>query len=351
MIRFNFYIGLLMLILLSSCKKEELPDVHSTDPVFYMEYEDDGQSQSIVAGDDSWELQTGTSQFLGYHVNFGQFFNVQNQSYFRLDYISNTEHELLDDILHLSNADFFELPDKIIEKIIVDGDLPNIQSIKWSINGGPYSLVDLSQISGPGEYDICFKVSFSEGCERELCNTFNLGIARDVQARYYVEDVSATQKICVANIQGDYDQIEWDLNGVSYDSGSSITLDSLQQGLYNLNMKVIKDGEIKGEWKTLVPVGNVLCDFRFFDIKSTLLEEIQKGLIFSYQNSQGDVYNSSMAEQQGSVTITEIEKYPELNEYGQQVISFKAQGVVSMENALGEIKTMNLQNVKMAVAI
>lgn len=337
--------GVLTLALVS-CKKEELPVIDENEPVFHLKYQNEqGDQISINAGDNDWVLETGKSEFLGFESSYGQFYNENTSSYLRVDYFYDSEHQLSNNYNNLQeHFSLFQIPNEIIEKFIFRGDLDNVQSIQWSVNGSDFSPLNLGEIQEPGQYEVCLQVNFSEGCTRTLCNTFYLCVPNQIHARYSVSS-TGVEKLCEADIVGTYDQVKWYVDGVYLGQGSSISIDSLSQGFHEVSMRVLKNGVEVSRWNKLLSFGNVLCEFRYFDVISQLQGEINSGVVVSYRNDQGEVYFSTLADQSiSNLSISGVELYEERNANGDKVIRFLLNGDVTLESVSGE--EIELKNIK-----
>lgn len=348
----KYVLGAFFTLLLFSCKKEELPDIQENDPVFHMQYAVDGESRELNAGDDGWELQTGKSDFMGFESSYGQFYNTESGAYFRMDYFFSGLNSLSDNYDNLSSPlPLFSMPEEVVEKFLFEGDFENVQSVLWSVNGSGFTPVNLEAIKEPGTYEICLQVLFSEGCTRTLCNTFYLGVPNQIHARYEVQQSNLYQKTCEAQIRGDFDEVKWYVNDDYYASGSTIALDSLNQGFHELSMRVFKDGQMLSQWNELITFGNVLCRFNCFDIVSSLQEELIKGVVFTYFTQEGKYYTSSLAEQSGQIVVADMELYDELNENGQQVLKMKLQGDLNLAGENGEQITLQAIQTTIGIAL
>lgn len=190
----NYYFlhSLLILLVLSisSCKKEEIEDpLTPNSPVFKAEGTIGSENFNVAAGEDNFYMQTFSDE-----VNGVDFFSGK---------LSNGEFEIemgiYDGNLDISSANFTQsLPENIgfvfypnqpittLSKEMLPNSLM-IDQVKWYING-VLAGANTANIMTPGIYNICAKVTFLDGSEGTLCNEMILGYTKHAtcQLRHYL---------------------------------------------------------------------------------------------------------------------------------------------------------------------
>jgi hypothetical protein len=207
---------ILTLFLIVSCKKEKLPELPtSNSPVFKIEGTIDGQSISVIAGDDDYFMHSkefmfnSVTQWQGSLSNGANAFeitlsdgiiDVPNSSYdlTQLNYLSITEMPntplLVLDKTNLSNGEF-------------------IQSIKWIVNDEVHTTQGPLVIYEPGKHTICAEVTFNNQSQAINCSEVILGYDKNAKgALKYVIGQNNTLVAFFDTPEYEIDYVEWFIN-------------------------------------------------------------------------------------------------------------------------------------------
>ena len=267
---------ILSFLALVSCKKEKLPELpDSNSPVFSIEGTIDGQSISVIAGDNDYFMHSeefefnNVVQWKGSLANEENSFeivlsdgivDVPNSSYdiTQLDYLSITEMPgvplLILDKNNLSNGEF-------------------IQSIKWIVNGEVYTPSGPLVIYEPGKHTICAEVTFNNQSQAINCSEVILGYDKNAKGTLkYIIGQNNTLLAFFDTPEYEIDFVEWFIND------SLVSIDKV-----NLSIKLNSDTCVL---KAIVHYANGVIRTRSAFVNKTYPQHcIQDLTAFEDQNS------------------------------------------------------------------
>ncbi|MCH2223968.1 MAG: hypothetical protein MK066_04295 [Crocinitomicaceae bacterium] len=316
-----------LVISLTSCKKDEVMLPVENDPVFRVDGQFDGENLSIVAGDDNAYMHTETKVLNGVNVFSGDL-NDGNLFVKMGVYDGNLDVPSSDFLTQLPNTLSFSKNNNM-PLITLRKDLFSncnyISSINWKVDNVDVGSNNYS-IYEPGKYMVCADVTFTDGTSNELCNELILGY--DKQGDFSIKPYLSLDGMLSAWISDSSSEIEkvlWYLNGEEVSSDSEMS-SPVETGAYLLRVDVFfANGAVRSK-EMLIDGGNIanyIDDLSFLE-QFTIgplnrdfnlwIEVIKDGVSYHSENSNNE---------SKSVTIDEIE-YTGVNSLGNRTYRIKA---------------------------
>ncbi len=227
-------------ILIQSCKKDvikELPE--ENEPVFTANGTLNGESFSIVAGENDAFMQGAILEENGVSLYSGTLFNGNYRIDLGvfdsdLDVPNSTIIQNLKDTIHFSHR-----PTEVLAILSIN-NFPNksfIQSIDWFVNDlfvGKNSIA----MKEPGKFKVCAKVNFLDGSSNTLCNEMIVGFRKN--ARFKIQhflSLNGNLKAWIDAESGTISSIEWFKKGVSIGVGDKLNV-VLDESRHEITAKV-----------------------------------------------------------------------------------------------------------------
>lgn len=208
----------------SSCKKEKIEIKESNDPVFTLSGDFNGESLSLIAGDDNVYMNTYTEIVNGVDLYSGSIGTI-NEFVSLGIYNGNVDfnQNFLQDILP-TLVPQFALNSQLTNWIEASDymNLAAIESISWSVNGVTQTSTDLN-ITKPGKYEVCAHVVYQGLTQKTLCNELILGYAAHANALVNFTTQAGILNAQLTPMMSSVSSVEWKLDGVSIGNTTNLT--------------------------------------------------------------------------------------------------------------------------------
>ena len=212
---FSYFVLLITLFWVSSCKKEDIEEPILSEPVFKAQGNLGTEAFSIAAGEENFfmntfsELANGVELFSGSLGN-GDFVIRMGIYNGNIDIPTSIFSQGLPE--EISFSQISNQPLATLSKSM----FPNnslIQEIKWNING-VFAGLNTVQIFSPGKYNVCADVTFSDGSSSILCNELIVGYIKNAtcELRHFLSPNGSLKAWLDDNNQA-ISNIKWSLDG------------------------------------------------------------------------------------------------------------------------------------------
>lgn len=220
-----FIVVLALLGITASCKKEKIEIKESNDPVFTLTGDFNGESLSLIAGDNNVYMNTYTEIVNGVDLYSGSIGTI-NEFVSLGIYNGNVDfpQNFLQDILPTLTPEFAvnsQLSNWIEATDYMD--MGEIESITWSVNGVTQTSSDLN-ITKPGKYEVCANITYLDLSQKSVCNELILGYASHANALINFTTQSGYLNAQLTPIMSAVASVDWKLDGVSI--GNAISLNA-----------------------------------------------------------------------------------------------------------------------------
>lgn len=217
--------ALLLVLGITACSKE-LPEIPvSNNPVFQLSGNFNGESISLIAGDNNAYMHTMTENMNGVDFYAGQI--TDGSTSIKLGVFNgnidmpNVEAE--DVLAGLSTGFAVEqtLPLATLSKYSFPS-YQAIEEIEWFINGVSNGTGEV-QITEPGHYEVCAMISFLDQSSTTLCNDLILGYA--IHSNFSIEYDFGLQQQLTASIDemgNAVSSVKWFCDGVQISTNNSL---------------------------------------------------------------------------------------------------------------------------------
>lgn len=265
---------ILLVVSISSCKKEEIEDpITPNSPVFKAEGTLGTESFDVAAGEDNFYMQTFSDVVNGVDFFSGKLSNG----------VFEIEMGIYDGNLDISSANFSQgLPENIGFAIFPSQPittlskemLPNslmIDQVKWYVNG-VLAGTNTANIMTPGIYNICANVTFLDGSEGTLCNEMILGYAKHAtcQLRHYLSSGGIFQG-WVDNSSETISSVKWFIDNVHVSDNIKL-ITPMDQQSHMITAEISFQNGVKRKKSMLIDgslSGKFIDDFSVFENATT----------------------------------------------------------------------------------
>lgn len=337
-------------LILSACRKEELPENRVGNAVFYLTGEIDGETRNFIAGDDGFYMYTDTYTSTGLYVLEGNLSNDEESvivQFFRApqnnSLLEKREYEWLNF-------------NQLIQQVYVDSLSESaIVSLEWNINGVTYQQVNIDTLlDEPGKYEICLTINYNNNCSQNICSDYMIGMSDtyDMDFNYKIFQDSSVQCIPQIVSSSEVDELEWYFGG-AFIQESGILQQQLTPGIHTVDMVVkFKDGlELKKSKN--IRFQSQDCFFEEVRIEGNPEFQVEEGVVITYIDANGKEFKSVNAVQANdhSFFLIDLENYKQ-NQQQQQVKKLTTQFNVTLKatDGSGELRTLTNFNGKFGVA-
>lgn len=211
----NIWVLGLVIMVFSSCVKDDINLPESNDPVFTLTGSLGNEQLDIVAGDDGFYMNTYTDVSHGVNV-FSGMLSDGNSSVEIGIYDGNLDQNNVTTVgvIKQSNDWAWSVGQDLV--IFSKGMFPNhhmINQITWTIDGA-FAGTNTVKISEPGVYNVCAHVLFNDGTSGILCNDIIVGFVRNAnfRMRHYASQ-SGELNLWLDEVQGTLSTISWYIDG------------------------------------------------------------------------------------------------------------------------------------------
>jgi hypothetical protein len=207
---------LLFSVALVSCRKDELPDLPtSNDPVFRITGDIDGIPVEFIAGLDGFELTSEKIVVNGVPQLHSLLSNGNHT--FQLTFASGNLDQPESIAVNPATIPSWALTGYPAEPVLVIGkqhfsNAQNIQSLSWKVDG-VQQAEELLIIQEPGVYNICLTVLFKNNKEEEICQEMILGYKKN--ARNHLRYLIGNDNHIIAffdNPEDAIERVQWFIN-------------------------------------------------------------------------------------------------------------------------------------------
>ncbi|SFT53779.1 hypothetical protein SAMN05216474_1164 [Lishizhenia tianjinensis] len=312
MSRFSTILTLSFLLVLSACKKDEMPElVESNEPVFMVKGKIGQEEINIVAGDDNQYMYTGFDERNGVNLFYGDISN--NNSSFKLTiHDGNLDNDNLELITNQPQFAFTRNAVTPTFQFAIDSFANNVKidAIDWYVNGDYYSSNSIT-LYEHGLFNICAEVTFVDGEVANLCNDVILGYKKHAIGQP-VHIVGSTGRLSVFNNTiYPIDNVEWYVNGVLFSDAIELSTSAFT-GRVPITVIVNYSNGVQRTKSIMVDFdleGKFIQDFSFAENINPLNNDYSLDLRFEID---GETWISNIPENDSLfVEISKYEKYKE----------------------------------------
>lgn len=307
----------LILISLASCKKEEVVLPESNDPVFRVDGTFNGESFSLIAGDNDAYMHTMTEIVNGVEVFSGNLsngdFSIEIGVYNGLiDMPSNQVALELVDLDPEFSVNSTQGLMFLSKNMLVSPSGQYIEQINWFIDGVFEGVNDVV-IYEPGKYEVCAEAKFVDGTIKILCNELIVGYERS--ANFSIDfsiDQFGNLESTIDNMGNDINMVNWIMDSIPMSNQSDYLQQVVSSSSHYLSAQVHFANGVVRE-KSAVIDGSAAArhipDFTIFEELAP--QSIPRDFNIRLKvNSSGSLYLSETANNSNSsLTITGVEYY------------------------------------------
>jgi hypothetical protein len=324
--KFLLYISTLLLVF-ASCKKTEIDDLPvGNSPVFKAEGMINGNSFSLIAGENGVVMNTYTEKVNGVNKYTGSIGNENIELEFGI-YDGDLD-QINESIPNIGATEFWAVnphePLTTLSKFYFS-NASSIQKIDWYLNG-VFAGLNQVDIYLPGKYNVCANVTFYDGSQANLCNEIIIGYKRNGNFQLY-HTINSSGKLTawIDPFQGEVENIIWELDNEVI--GTAATTSYLvPTGGYKLKATVnfidgtqrIKSVHLDGTLEQ-----KFIDDFTVFEIKENATQPWDYNVLVRFKEN-GIIYRSDLIDNsESNIEIEKVEYYG-LNQAGNQVYKLTA---------------------------
>jgi hypothetical protein len=332
--RFTTVLFLALIVLISSCKKEEVEEpLAETEPVFRADGTIGGESFSMIAGKDNFFMHTKSEKIDGVDFFYGTL----------ADGVTELEMGIYDGKIDLTGSSIIQdLPEYASVAmnpsqplVYLSKDLfPNkglIEEIKWYVDDLFVGINSIS-LNKPGKFNVCAVVTFNDGSSSSLCNEMIVGFSKNAvgQIRHLLTDNGSLQT-WIEEGQFSVQSIKWFVDGV-YVTDAVTLAQNINQENHLVTAEINFSNGVKRTKSVLIDGTNngyFIDDFSFFENNSSSVNwDFNTSISLKINGKQ---YLSKTAPNQTStVHITEI-KYYGKNDTGKSVFKISADVICNLK--------------------
>jgi hypothetical protein len=215
----------ILILLVSSCKKEvpEMPPSNS--PIFSVQGTFGNESILILAGENDATMSNSVQYMNGVSLFTGKI-GANGSDEFEIGILDGNldiGNQNLNDLITQYNAISmagYSLTGSTFQFDIDDfHNAVLIDNVIWYVNGSYYSTGEI-EITNPGKYDICAQVKFLDGTSSTLCNNLIIGYKNngDFNINFY-QNLQNEVSIWISNITEPIKSITWFSNNIAVGTG------------------------------------------------------------------------------------------------------------------------------------
>ena len=331
--------GVLLILAVSACKKDQMIIPESNDPVFRLDGTFGSENISVIAGDNNGFMYTMTDMENGVEVVSGRL----------ADDLVSVELGIFNGGLNNSNEEFHASMSltpvfsefhgytiaSLSKNLFVNS--ASIENIEWVIDDGQ-PIMDSVDILEPGKYKVCAYIMYNNSmAPKTLCNEVIIGYNQyqNESINFEISTGAGGAATWINNDQGTVEYVDWFYDGVFYVRADSC-FKTLGNQMYELTAEVHYANSVVQTKNMLVDGGvngGTIEDFTIFE--DNALSIIQDYNIRVKVNSNGVIYRSDYSENNSSVVeITSVELYG-TNSQGNQVYKVVASVNCNVSNNQG----------------
>jgi len=306
------------IILLTSCTKNKIEIPESNDPVFTLEGTFEGDSISLIAGDNNAFMHTMTYNENGVNLYSGQItdgnFSVKLGVYD--GYLDFPVNEAVQDIANSTPVFAVNSPGVLAELSKSNfSNSSSINEIEWIING-QFAGINNVQITEPGLYNVCAVVTFMDSSVDSLCNEMIVGYERSANCSIdFTVDQFGYLEADIDNMGYGINQIKWFQNNVLISSGTNLQM-TLPSAMTNIKAEVhFANGAVRTK-SILVKGSNpnyAIEDFTMFEIEMPIILQQDFNVKLEVMNGGLTYYSVLSNNTNSTVNIIDIEYYGKNN--------------------------------------
>jgi len=336
---YNYLLFLSIGLLFGACSKEKIEIPESNNPVFKVEGTMNGESFSLVAGDNDAYMHTMTQNSNGVNVFTGIIDNGDlsfelgvYDGY--LDVLSsNSAAQLLNVTPIYSKRQLTPLAN--LSKDMFDNSA-NISQIDWYVNDA-FMGVNNVEIIEPGNYNVCAMISFMDGSSKTLCNEMILGYQRS--ANCSINSLISSNGFLTASIDatgGTVTNVEWIVDGVQLTAGMNVQQyipinSSLLEAIVHFSNGVVRTKRVL---VNALNIGNNVEDFT--EAETSIGSVINRDFNVRLKVNKGGIqYESESADNSSSSIVLTNYQYYGKNASGNNVYKVSAEIIANVKEVNG----------------
>lgn len=316
----------------ASCKKEKIEIKESNDPVFTLSGDFNGESLSMIAGDNNVYMNTYTEIVNGVDLYSGSI---------------GTVNEFVSLGVYNGNVDFTQnflldvLPSVPIQFAANDAltnwieaadymTLGAIESINWSINGVTQTTADIN-LTEPGKFDVCAHITYQDLTQKTICNELIIGYASHANALVNFSTQGGNLNAQLTPIMSSISSVVWKLDGATIGNSVSL-LANIGSGTKELSCTIVFTNGITRTKRMLVngmePEKNVR-DFSACEIYQNSPYFQDYKILMKYLKD-GVEYRSDLADNAQSTLFISALEYFGKNSNGKEVYKITLSGTINL---------------------
>ena len=325
-------------LMITSCKKHTPEVAQSNDPVFSTAGNFDGESFSLVAGDDNAYMFTMLNVENGVNLYSGKLsngdFSIELGIYDGfVDYQSQVIHsELPEDLLYASSSSNALLV--LDRELFANVDM--ISQVKWIIDGDfvDYNYVEIYE---PGIYDVTAEITFTDSTVETLSSELIVGYERhaNFQIKHYLNQ-NGHLSAWVDHGEEAIEKVRWFLDGVPVSDDSQVQMDLTSQS-YNLRAEVSFVNSVVRKKTMLVDgslSGKFIDDLTFLETGILTLQNQDYKLLLKVEKDNQTYWSSYVDNNSNNVELTSV-KYYGINDQGEDVYKLCAHVTANVSTTVG----------------
>ena len=324
--------ALVILGVLTACKKDKFEIKQDNDPVFTLTGDFNGENLSLIAGDDNVYMNTYTEMVNGVELYSGSIGTI-NEFVSLGIYNGNVDfaQNFLQDILPTLPPQFaMNTP---LTNWIQASDymsLGAIESINWSVNGITQTTTDLN-ITKPGKYEVCAQITYQDLTQKTICNELIIGYASHANALVNFNTQAGNINAQLTPIMSSISSVVWKLDGVTIGNATSL-LANIGSGTKELSCTIVFANGITRIKRMLVngmePEKNVR-DFSACEIYQNSPYFQDYKILLKYMKN-GVEYRSDFADNAQSTLFVSSFEYYGKNANGKEVYKISLTGNINL---------------------
>jgi hypothetical protein len=325
--RFSTVLFLICMVLVSSCKKEEVEEpLTETEPVFRADGTIGSDTFSLVAGKDNFYMNTMSENIDGVDYYYGSLSDGVTELEMGV-YAGNID--MPSTSITQSIPEYTSLAMNPMQPLVyLSKDLfPNnmlMQEIQWFVDGS-FKGVNAITLNNPGKFNVCAVVTFTDGSTDTLCNEMIVGYSKNAigQIRHMLT-ANGNLQTWVEEDQVPVQSIKWFVDGVFVTDANKLA-QNINQESHLITAEISFSNGVQRTKSVLIDGSNngyFIDDFSYFESDLISFHWDFKTCIALKIN--GKSYHSKNAPNQTSeVHITNISYYG-VNSSGKAVFKVSA---------------------------
>lgn len=342
----------LLVLLLSSCKKDIEPIPESNDPVFSVEGVIGNDTINVIVGDDGAYLSTIEEDLNGIKIYNGKIIKGENE--YEIGIYSGFEEENATTLLELLSSDSLQVASVSNEPLLeIDKDFffnkNQIKELRWKVNGEYAGTTNL-KIYTPGIYNVTAQVTYINNSSFEVTNEMVIGFENNSTYELKYEVDNQLLNCWIEPSAGQVSSVKWYIND-EFVSNQMVLFHSLSNQTYCVKAEVtFSDGTIK-QRNIHINGGNPYYSLQDFGVLETQTNRFWDHNIRLNIKHNGVEYSTSNVNNSNTSFIVESISYYGKDQTGKPVYKITGQLQAKVKSkATNEILDVNLK-IKMGLNI